>query len=373
MRIPLSFIALVCCGCLSAAETDPPLAEFAAKLKVPGVAAAKLKDFKLDAAPNLAAWSGPLNFSPLSGVGDVPAAVKTAGYLAADLECLYLAIRCVEPEMAAVKAAEVPLDGDVWQADNVEFMVLPGLEITTPYYQFAVNPAGSLYDARVNDKTWNSSTKTKVFKDEAGWTAVLAVPFKDFGLTAEQLPALWRVNLHRSRPKRAGVGELDLAWSPTLSRSNHVPSRFGLVLLPWVPFDAEAVRAALERSAKLEVLFRQTFEKDTAGFSAGEAVKLPESPSGSCLRLAGKATTLERNPGNISGLKMALAYRTPGDVTGLVVQGGGTIVRACRPGLVEVLGRGLKVAQQTCRDADGQSSAADLGCDAFLFKRPYGH
>ena len=373
MRVLIAVSAILLASFCTAEQAEEQAVQaIAARLKTPSACVRKLaQPLKLDAAPDFAAWTGPLAFGTLSGTGQIPPAVQTEGYLAFGNDSLYLAIRCVEPEMQAVKSAAVALDGDVWQSDNVEFMVLPGLDVTAPYYQFAVNPAGSLYDAKINDKTWNSGAEVKAFKDDKSWTVVLAVPFAVLGVKAGDVPPLWRVNLHRARPKRGGGGDLDLSWSPTHSRSNHVPSRFALAYLQGRPLDVNAVNASLDEMQKLQILYRATFDKDTGGLSDGEIVRKPE---GNFLRVAGKRQiSLERNFGDIKGLRMALAYRTAPDVAGLVVQGSGTIVRACRPGLVEVLGRGLKVAQETCQDADGQSSASDLGMDAFLFKRPYGH
>ncbi len=92
------------------------------------------------------------------------------------------------------------------------------------------------------------------------------------------------------------------------------------------------------------------------------------------LRVSGvRKTVLNRNFGSIHGLKMAFAYRTAPHQHGLVVQGAGTVVSGARPGLAVVVGRGVRTAQETCRDADRRTTASALGHDWYLFKRPYGH
>lgn len=370
-------LAAALCVSAYAADEAKDLEALAARMKVPGAAAARLdREPSLEAAPDLAGWCGPLALTYLDGRADqVP--VKTEAYLATAGGKLFAAIRCFDPDMASVAGSAEPLDGNVWKGDSLEVFLLPGLDATKDYFQFAVNPAGSLFDARNNDKSWNSGAAVKVFRDGASWTAVLAVPLEVLLPKDASIPALWRVNLNRSRTKRTGLVDLDLAWSPTLSKSNHVPARFGVAWLKdaGAAPDFAAANVALDASEKVQVVLRQDFTKDIAPFDAGKTAKA-EAPWGeeTFLRLTGKnQTRLERNFGPIQGLHMAFAYRTAAHQHGLVVQGSGTVVRATRPAMSEVIGRGLKLAQETCNDADHQTSAKDLGFDAFLFKRPYGH
>ena len=366
---------LLCLGIAAIGESDP-LAAIAARMGVPAARVPRLaKPPDLNTAGRFPGWAGPLHFVPLSGSRDA-SPVKTSGYLACDAERLYAAIRCEELDMNAVPSKAVPKDGDVWAGDSVEFMILPGLDPAGVYYHFAVNPAGSLYDARANDKSWDSGATVLLLKDAASWSVIIAVPYASLGVKPGDASPLWRVNLHRLRPRRGGAGEMDVAWSPTQSRSNHVPSRFGLALVEGMgTFDPAAATAFLDQAERLQVVLRQTFDEEIAPFNSG-TIAQGDGPNGAkrFLRVEGKRqVTLERNFGDIRGLQMACAYRTSPNQVGLVIHGNGTVVRACRPGRVEVLGRGLKVAQETCRDADGASRAFDLGLDAYRFLRPYGH
>jgi hypothetical protein len=184
----------------------------------------------MDAAPDFKGWAGPLAFQNLWGYGrKLP--VDTRGYVAADGNNVYLAIRCHDPAANEIASVPVPLDGDVWAGDCAEFMLLPGYDPEQPYYHFAVNPAGSLYDAKGKDKDWNSGAKVFAVIDATGWLAMIRVPLSALGVKEGRAPELWRLNLHRARPARAGAGALDLAWSPTGSDQNHVPARFGVVSL----------------------------------------------------------------------------------------------------------------------------------------------
>jgi len=214
----------------------------------------------MDAVPDLADWGQPLGFQNLTGFGENPP-VGTRGYVACHGQHLYLAIRCDDALAKEIVSKPVPRDGDVWAGDCAEFMLLPGYDPAGAYYHFAVNPAGSLYDAMGKDKSWDSSSSgqrrgdgtggtpaptvvaagfqpadpgdAKVFTviDATGWLAVIRVPLAALGLKEGEAPSVWRVNLFRSRPKRGGAPALDLAWAPTGSDQNHVPSRFGVASL----------------------------------------------------------------------------------------------------------------------------------------------
>jgi len=182
------------------------------------------------AVPDTAGWAGPLRFGHLDGRPGKPP-VETTAYLACDAERVYVIIRCVEPDMPHLPDQVVPRDGNVWAGDSVEVMLLPGVEPVSNYFQFAVNPAGSLYDAKEKRKEWNGDVETCVHREDDAWTVILVVPLGTLGLDAATMPMRWRCNLHRLRQARGGLEELDLSWSPTLSGSNHVPERFGVINL----------------------------------------------------------------------------------------------------------------------------------------------
>ena len=377
----LAWVLTAVWACAAGEDPAAVLQGLASKLGVPCAVIRKLEAApSLEALPELTKWAGPLPFANLNGEGG-EAGVKPEGYLACDGERLYAALRCFDEALDAVQAGAVPLDGDVWKSDSVEVFILPGLDPAGSYFQFAVNPAGSLFDAQGTRKEWSSGAAVKVFRDEKAWTAVLAVPYAALGVQSAERDPLWRVNLHRARPKRGGAPALDLAWSPTHSRSNHVPGRFGLALLEGVgkPFDAAAAQAFVEKARQVQVLFKQEFDAHTEGFSLGEAASA-EGPVGSerFLRVKNqRQTRLERDIGALAGAWMAFGYRTAPHQHGLVVQGSGSVVRATRPGRVEVLGRGLKAAQNRTPNAvigagtgdDGDGSQA-LASSHGSFRRP---
>lgn len=370
MRVVVPLLAFLISFAASGEEGKGP-SSLAVRLDVPFITIPRLPEaLSLERAPELTKWSAPLKFGLLSGeTADV--LPDSTGYLACDDKRLYVAIRNAAPLDGLPEKAQ-PLDGDVWRSDNVEVLLIPGLDDSQTYYQFAIDPAESLFDAKGIDKSWNSGAEVKVFREKESWTAVLAVDVAAVGVTMEKLPALWRINLHSCRVKRGNQTESDLSWSPTRSRSNHVPSRFGLALLndPRAKLDLAAAQVWVEQKRGLSILLKQRFDTDVAPFTKAKPAK---DACGTFMVSEGPSVTLERNFGDISGLRMAFAYRTPADVHGLTVQGSGTIARTTRPGMTEVFGHGLKVAQETCNDADHKTMAWDLGRDAFKFRRPYGH
>ena len=222
-------MSVMCAG--MAWGQDAAAAHIAERLKVP-LAALQLLDKApaMDAVLDFRDWAGPMAFKNLWGY-DRKLPVETRGYLATDGKNVYLAIRCDDPAARQIASAPVAPDGNVWAGDCVEFMLLPGYDPQQPYYHLAVNPAGSLYDARGKDKSWDSGAKVFTTIDPAGWLAVVRVPLAALGVKDGRAPAIWRVNLYRSRPARAGAAALDLAWSPTGSDQNHVPSCFGVIFL----------------------------------------------------------------------------------------------------------------------------------------------
>jgi hypothetical protein len=229
--VRLYILAWTLLGCLAmqavgGAEGEGVVKRLAENLEVPLAAMPRLeKAPAMDAVPDFKAWAGPLAFQNLWGYGrQLP--VETRGYLATDGKHIYLAVRCDDPAAKEIASAPVRFDGDVWAGDCAEYVLLPDHDPEKPYYHFAVNPAGSLYDARGRDKSWNSGAKVFTTVDATGWLAVIRVPMGVLGVKNGQAPALWRVNLYRSRPARGGAPAQDLARSPTRSDQNHVLELF---------------------------------------------------------------------------------------------------------------------------------------------------
>ncbi|HIE08581.1 MAG TPA: hypothetical protein EYP65_01895, partial [Armatimonadetes bacterium] len=150
---------------------------------------------------------------------------KTLVYVTYDDRRLYIAFRCREARMREIVAEQRGRDSPVWMDDCVEVFLMPRPK-TGVYYHLAVNPLGTLYDARHGrrgrDPSWDSGAEVAVRRGKEGWEVELAVPFEALGVGAPKVGDTWRANFCREeRPH----GELS-AWSP-VGKSFHRPERFG--------------------------------------------------------------------------------------------------------------------------------------------------
>jgi len=129
-----------------------------------------------------------------------------------------VAFRCVEPAGDKIRAARRSHDGEIWSDDSVEMF----LGFGGTYFHFGVNAAGSTYDGKAKDATWNSGFRAAVAKAKGEWTAELAIPL-DKLIGEGKSPSAWAANFNRNRHVEGAWQES--AWSPTLSGDSHVPAR----------------------------------------------------------------------------------------------------------------------------------------------------
>jgi len=131
-------------------------------------------------------------------------------------------------------------DGPLWQEDVFEVFLSPE-DPPKLYYEFEVNPLGTLFGARVSSPDLARATmQVETAGDRAGyaarvtrgpgrWSASLRIPLAE--LCTGPVPAAWRANFFR-----IDRGEADeySSWSPTQADPPdfHVPRRFGTLRLP---------------------------------------------------------------------------------------------------------------------------------------------
>lgn len=192
---------------------------------VPRCKAAPRLDGKLDDA----AW-GAAAACRLSRTldGSAAAAVATEVRLLRDEAALYVAVRCAEPLLSRLRAAGRGHDGAIWQDDSIELFLAAG----GTYWHFGVNAAGSTYDAKVKDPSWDSGFRAAAGRQGGAWTAEIAIPLAKLA-AADKLPVEWRASFNRNR-YAAGSWQ-EFAWSPTYSGDSHVPARFGRMLFQQPP------------------------------------------------------------------------------------------------------------------------------------------
>ena len=129
-------------------------------------------------------------------------------------------------------------DGPLWTEDVVEVFLSPD-EPPTVYYEFEVNPLGTLFDARVDSPnlvragmnvatSWDCAGLSATVHQKPGrWSAMLSIPLEHL---VEPVPSRWRANFYRVD---RGKPDEYSAWSPTLTDPPdfHVPERFGFMSL----------------------------------------------------------------------------------------------------------------------------------------------
>ncbi len=155
----------------------------------------------------------------------VPAKEKTEAYIARDADNLYVAFRCHESDMGKLKSELTARDSKVFTEDAAEFFFSPWKE-GFDHMHIAVNPIGTVWDARGSDESWNiPGLEVKTGRESGAWTVEMRIPFADLQLPISASP-VWRVNFGRERaaPKMVEVS----TWAPVL-RGFHNSPRFGFL------------------------------------------------------------------------------------------------------------------------------------------------
>jgi hypothetical protein len=169
-----------------------------------------------------------------------PGKAGTAFRFVHDATNLYLLARCLEPEVARLKAACTQHDEDVFFDDCIELHVT-GVADQSRTYQIIVNSMGVVEDlayqrneggAMVGSKAWNCpGLKAAAQVDTEGYTVELAVPLAEVG-GASGPGVLFTGNVCRERyAGQEGTQGAELqSWSVTPDGFND-PRRFGQILL----------------------------------------------------------------------------------------------------------------------------------------------
>jgi hypothetical protein len=173
--------------------------------------------------------------------GSGPAARATRVRLCADDDALWVRFDNDDDDPRATLTER---DAPLWTEDVVELFLAPGAETPTVYYEFEVNPLGTLFDARVSNPqagrdgmavetewdcdgiTWGASIR----RDAAAWSARLRIPWRS--IDRGPMPPILRANFFRIDDPLGASAEYS-AWSPTLATPPdfHRPAFFGSLLL----------------------------------------------------------------------------------------------------------------------------------------------
>ena len=181
-------------------------------------------------------WQNAAGFALLPNYTGKTISENTSFSLSSDADNLYIGVvagqRYLDPVLNLLDKAKCKVskaDGPVFSDDSVEIFLMPGGD---GCYQFVINSDGAMFDAKNKDVSWNSENVVKaVKKNERTWTAEIAIPFKELGLTApDRAASSWRANFYRNNP----ASDESSAWSPT-EKSFHTQSAFG-----FLSFDSQA-------------------------------------------------------------------------------------------------------------------------------------
>jgi len=137
-----------------------------------------------------------------------------------------------------VIATHTRRDAPLWEEDVFEVFLASGEEPPRLYYEFEVNPLGTLFDARVTSQDLKRATMrvdsawahpgfgARVTRGPGRWSASLKIPLAE--LCSEKPHSVWRANFYRI--DRGACDEFS-AWSPTFAdpADFHVPERFGVL------------------------------------------------------------------------------------------------------------------------------------------------
>jgi hypothetical protein len=169
-----------------------------------------------------------------------PADTATRFAVACDDRFLYVAFRCAEPNLDKLKARVTKRDdAGLYSDDGVELFVAPGPQ-RTDYYQFEVNPKGTVADAAghqsgtVRDAAWNCALQVATTIGEGEWLVEMAVPLADMELGASA-SGDWGINVARVR--RAGGNEQLSTFVP-MTGSFQQPALFAALAMPDADFNA---------------------------------------------------------------------------------------------------------------------------------------
>lgn len=177
---------------------------------------------RIDGMPDESAWKDADSMTGFMLFDGKPAEQQTSFRLLYDDRNLYINATCAEPLPERMSAKIKERDRNVFTDDCVEVFLAP--ETGGKYYHIAVNVTGIVYDALVQDKSWNGSYQASARKGADTWTLEMAVPFSTLGVGGVKPGTRWNFNICRER--YAGSRPEVSSYALLLKTGFHSPSRF---------------------------------------------------------------------------------------------------------------------------------------------------
>ena len=141
---------------------------------------------------------------------------------------------CYDDDMKSLKTAKREHDsGDIWGDELLEIFLCINPDDDAFALQFAVNPSGSIWDARygigLHSAGWNSETARATGSiEEHRWVLTMRVSLKELGY--DKFKAGDRIKAEFYRGRHVGDKLEYSNWSPVFQPSNYYPSRFGTLI-----------------------------------------------------------------------------------------------------------------------------------------------
>ena len=128
---------------------------------------------------------------------------------------------------------------ELWNWDVAEAFIGSDFSDIKRYKEFEVSPQGEWVDLDINlhnphhedGWTWNSGFEALAKVDSAKhvWYAAMRIPFAAIKTNPPKAGDKMRLNLFRSQGPENNHHEI--TWRPPMSKTFHVPERFGLIKL----------------------------------------------------------------------------------------------------------------------------------------------
>ena len=129
-----------------------------------------------------------------------PATEKTEVRICRDDRALYIGARCFDSQPDKIRAGVMQRDAPV-KGDDYFFILLDPFQRSREGYYFRTNPNGAKGEALINSDMrrpqmdWDTIWEVRSNRDELGWTAEFAIPFRSipFDSTSDE----WSINFGR--------------------------------------------------------------------------------------------------------------------------------------------------------------------------------
>jgi hypothetical protein len=172
-------------------------------------------------------WDQTKPITELCGdVGEESPTEKCEIYLGYDKENVYVAVRCFESVLDAMRIQSAERDGPVYADDNLWFFFDTNRDEQT-YYQLMVNPDAVIFDRSCSiqeggpqiDMQWNGPWEVKSGRETEAWVIEMRIPKSGLAPFDEKK---WGFNFRRLQTRLTEASYWSLPFG-------HNPSSFGLI------------------------------------------------------------------------------------------------------------------------------------------------